>query len=344
MTEEVNEKRGGEGSLEEVIPDIWPNGPKGNHLARWLVFKAAAWVTVTCCCVLYYVVPLTLIFMPLMIYLAPKAGLTVLAFCATSVLWPSSDWPAFRRIFQHLFGVLNVRTNFHDVSPRISRQSRYIYALHPHAIVPVHALTWCAFLDRMDRRLYGVGGMANAIYFVPIICNIFRWLSNISASYKTLKKAITKDKKNVLLLPDGIAGIYYSRPGVHTAVLKKRRGLFRLATETGASILPVYCFGASDMLDQAVFDCDSFVGRVSRKFKVSFTVYWGQFGLPIPFPVSLSYVFGEPVAPPKAAREGEEVDKKAIEDFYDRYVASLRNAFDKYKAAAGYPDAELQVV
>ena len=46
----------------------------------------------------------------------------------------------------------------------------------------------------------------------------------------------------------------------------------------------MYCFGASDMLDQAVFDCDSFVGRVSRKFKVSFTVYWGQFGLPIPFP------------------------------------------------------------
>ena len=127
--------------------------------------------------------------------------------------------------------------------------------------------------------------------------------------------------------------------------MKKRRGLFRLATETGASLIPIYCFGANDMLEQADWDCDSFIGKMSRKFKLSVTIYWGQLGLPIPFPVNLSYVFREPVAPPKVElREGEKIDPKVIEEFYDRYVAALRKAFDHYKAAAGYPDAELVVI
>ncbi len=345
QTTETETKSGKQAYLEPTIPDIWPNGTKGNHLLKWLAFKGLACFTATYCCTIYYVVPLSVLTLPLILWLRPGTGATILAVCAGSVLWPSGDWPAFRRFWQHLFYVFNIRSNFEEVSPRIDRKKRYIFAMHPHAIVPIHALIWCAFLDRQDRDLYGVGGMANIIYYVPLVRNIFMWLNNVSASYNVLKSALLADK-NVYLLPDGIAGIYYSRPGQHAVVLKKRRGLFRLAMETGAEILPIYCFGANDLLNQATFG-DSFIGRLSRKFRMSVTIFWGQLGLTIPFFANMSYVFGEAVPAPKidhASKSGEKFPEEVVEKFYEDYVRSLKEAFDKYKAAAGYPDGELIVV
>ena len=327
--------------LEPTIADIWPKGTKGNHFMKWFVFKLVANCTAITCCCLYYVAPLMVMSLPVLLWLRPRMGLTFLALCLGSLTWPSSNWPAFRRVFQHLFDFFNVRSNFYDVSPRLDRKKRHIWAMHPHAIVPLHALTWCAFLDKQDRELYGVGGMANAIYFMPFVRNIFMWLNNISASYKVLRSSLLANK-NVFLLPDGIAGVFYARRGQHYAVLKKRRGMFRLAIETGASIVPIYCFGANDLLDQAVAD-DSLIGKLSRKFRVSVTIFWGQFGLPIPFPVNMSYVFGDPVPPPELSGSNAKMED-AVEHFYREYVKSLKEAFDKYKDAAGYAKAELKIV
>ena len=335
---------GKEAYLEPCIPDIWPNGTKNNQGMRWAVFKAFASVTATFCCCVYYLAPLSMMGTPVLLWMRPRLGCTVLAVCAASLACPSKNWPAFRRFWQHLFYVFNVRCNFNEVSPRIDRKKRYIFAMHPHAIVPLHALIFCSYLDRQDRNLYGYGGMANIIYYVPIVRNIFMWLNNVSASYNVMKKVLLEKKKNVFLLPDGIKGISYARPRQHVVCIKKRRGLFRLAMEGGAEIIPIYCFGANDQLNQASFG-DSLIGRLSRKFRISLCIFWGQLGVPIPFFADMSYVWGEPVAAPKLKPGADSAaHAAAIEKFYEDYVASLRTAFDTYKAAAGHPEGELKVV
>ncbi len=220
------------------------------------------------------------------------------------------------------------------------------FAQHPHGIVPLHALVWTSLLDSTFPDMYGVGGVANVMHFIPLLSNVFKWLNTISADYNVLKAAL-QNNTHVFLLPDGIAGIYYAQRGQHAVVLKNRRGLFRLAMETEATILPVYCFGANDLFDQAATS-DSVVGRVSRQLRVSLTLFWGQFFMPIPFGTNLTYVFCDPVSPPKLPQGGMDAPgfdaRQAVEQFCQNHVKSLKEGFDRYKALAGYPDSELMIV
>ena len=49
-----------------------------------------------------------------------------------------------------------------------------------------------------------------------------------------------------LTLSSGIAEIFVSTPGEHKIVFKKRKGLIKLAIETGSSLIPCYVFGGTD--------------------------------------------------------------------------------------------------
>ena len=87
----------------------------------------------------------------------------------------------------------------------------------------------------------------------------------------------------------------------------------KLALQTGAAIYPSYVFGATDMLDQlAPLDPPAaeeesakveskggvlgFLGKkleaVSRKMGGGLTVFYGRYGLPIPYKVRMSMVIG----------------------------------------------------
>jgi hypothetical protein len=57
-------------------------------------------------------------------------------------------------------------------------------------------------------------------------------------------------------------------------------------------------------------------------------------------------VIGEPIPPPKwtPSKEGERVPEHLIDELHARFLKDMVELFDKYKAAAGYPDAVLEVV
>lgn len=95
--------------------------------------------------------------------------------------------------------------------------------------------------------------------------------------------------------------------------------------------------------------------KISRSFKGGFTFFWGQYGLPIPFPSKLSMVCGDPIWPvPNTIgsdmANGRLTCKKIpnptneeIEELLGRYITALERLFDQYKDQAGYPHAKLQV-
>lgn len=55
--------------------------------------------------------------------------------------------------------------------------------------------------------------------------------------------AVGRIPRNLFILPGGIAEIFTSTPGKHVVVFNRRRGIVKLALETGAHILPSYVFG-----------------------------------------------------------------------------------------------------
>eukprot|EP00428_Durinskia_dybowskii_P060943 CAMPEP_0170373986 /NCGR_PEP_ID=MMETSP0117_2-20130122/10360_1 /TAXON_ID=400756 /ORGANISM="Durinskia baltica, Strain CSIRO CS-38" /LENGTH=264 /DNA_ID=CAMNT_0010628911 /DNA_START=472 /DNA_END=1266 /DNA_ORIENTATION=- len=262
--------------------------------------------------------------------------------------------------------------------------------MHPHGIVPFHAGLWAAYADQYlsdkvsGRALYGFGAAADAVAYVPGLRNIMGWLSAGSATYKVLKDGITKGisescnaagrkPRHLYILPGGVAEIFTSTPGRHTIVFKKRKGLCRLSIETGAEMVPCYVFGGTDFFHNLATDSGMF-SKLSRFVRAGVTIFWGRWGLPIPYAPKVTCVMGEPIVPPKwtppapssasevtdsnegkggkGGKPGKKKNKEnkvlipdeLVDKLHEEFHHAMIELFDKYKAAAGYPDAVLEVV
>ena len=226
-------------------------------------------------------------------------------------------------------------------------------------MVPIQALLWAAYADQVLRTgkrgtVYGFGGMASVVFRMPLLRTLMGWLTGMPASYALLKRNLTSGSgatfgaarhpgRNCYMLPGGIAEIFTAAPGGHTVVWKARRGLCRLALETGARLIPMYVFGGNDFFHQAATG-DSTIARLSRKFGASVTFFWGWCFLPVPLvpPHGVSIVIGDPLPSRRAA--GEKPTDAEIDALHKAYADELNAAFDAHKAAAGYPDATLKII
>lgn len=331
---------------------------------------ALAWVLIVVFCGLYYVLPCAV----LATALAANAGqtrtaLTTAALLVISMAVPAREWPAARRFCQIFYPIFNVRHNLTDARIRgvvedcVVRGDRYILGMHPHGVVPIQALLWAAYADQYmstpeHGTVYGFGGMASVILYLPGLRTLLGWLTGIPATYKNLKGNLTcsTDKgatfrgshpgRNLYMLPGGVAEIFTAAPGTHTVVWKARRGLCRLALETGARMVPMYIFGGNDFFHHSLTS-DGWLSRTSRMLGLTITFFWGPRWwlpvLPLVPPHGMSIVLSEPMPSRRAAAADGSVTDEEIDTIHAEYEATLRALFDEYKAIAGYPDAQLAV-
>jgi len=219
--------------------------------------------------------------------------------------------------------------------------------------------------------VYGFGAAANVVMYLPFLRNIMAWLSAGSADYRILKdgiahgicqstNAVGRKPRHLYILPGGIAEIFTSTPGKHSIVFKKRRGLVKLSIDTGAKIVPCYVFGGTDFYHNLATH-EGVLSKISRGLKMSLTLFWGQYFTPIPFVPTITLCLGDPVDPPtwrpehvdtsdnkkditSSTNTAKNIPPELIEELHGRLLTSFTNMFNKYKAVAGHPDAESEVV
>jgi 2-acylglycerol O-acyltransferase 2 len=196
------------------------------------------------------------------------------------------------------------------------------------------------------------------------------WLSSTSATKSVLMKNMNAGN-NLYILPGGVSEIFLACPGVHV-IKAPRRGLMKLALQTGAVLVPTYVFGANAFFNQsATYGSSSnkrntkdraagptnLIGkiqrRISRTVRGGFTLFWGQYGLPLPYEVNCSMVLGDPIEPipgtlgqessggKMTCRKIEEPSETQIDELLFRYTDALVRLFEQYKAQAGVPNAQL---
>ena len=141
--------------------------------------------------------------------------------------------------------------------------------------------------------------------------------------------------------------MFTSTPGKNIIVFKKRRGLIKLAIETGAELVPCYVFGGTDFYNNLATD-GGFFASISRWLRAGITIFWGPvpFIPVIPYTPRVTMVIGDPLPVPKvwdAEVKGEPVPRELIDELHARFLKATTELFDQYKAAAGYPDAVLEV-
>lgn len=148
------------------------------------------------------------------------------------------------------------------------------------------------------------------------------------------------------LAPGGIAEMFegYPKPFTHPneEYIIIRRGIFRLAMKYNLPMIPVYCFGSTKLLKRVQFP--EFVQKISLMLRVSLVLFFGQFGLPIPFRQRLLYVLGKPIYPPTHTHSPTANQNELLDDFRSNYCNELMRCFDRHKESYGWDAKTLNIL
>eukprot|EP01038_Epipyxis_sp_PR26KG_P007766 gene7766-10551_t len=345
--------------LYPCVPEYWINVPP--FLRRLL-----GWLTIQIFTLSFASLPSCIIFLfPSLWRNAPLSMAIALSMVLCSMVLPSKEWPWMRKVGQLWYEIFQFSCN---IPPELYEQliedgqtTQYIIAMHPHGIVPFQAILWTAYCEqylsskKTNKFLYGFGAAADIVMYLPFLRNLMGWLSAGPADYKTLKNGLVhgistpvnaagRKPKHLYILPGGIAEIFSSTPSKHAIIFKNRRGLVKLSIETGAKLIPTYVFGGTDFFNNLATSNGLFAS-LSRKLRMGVTIFWGHFGLPIPFSPRVSLCIGDPIDPPVWDKSKQEsIPPEMIEELHQRFLKSMIDLFEKYKVEAGYPDAKLEIM
>lgn len=149
------------------------------------------------------------------------------------------------------------------------------------------------------------------------------------------------------LAPGGIAEMFegYPKPGTHPdeeyAIVNSRKGFIRLAIKHDVPVVPVFCFGATKMLKR--LQLPSFFEQISNMMRVSICIFYGAWGLPIPFRQKLLYVMGDPIYPPLPSSDHSSLQRQ-VDVMHAEFCNALSHLFEKYKRSYGWDRKVLKLV
>ena len=154
--------------------------------------------------------------------------------------------------------------------------------MHPHGPFPVSASLLMPQLARFGAALGNDifcnvrFAAASAVFWLPLVRDMYLWLGCIEASRKVLAQALDNGL-SVAILPGGEQEQLLVCPDESSFedVVVPRDGLFRLAIASGTPILPIFSFG-----ERRTYKASSFLLatrlRWVRKYRVGIPCAWGS--------------------------------------------------------------------
>ena len=117
----------------------------------------------------------------------------------------------------------------------------------------------------------------------------------------------------------------YSSPDEDILILRKRKGLIRLAAAHGSSLVPVFCFNENDVYDQFSVE-HKFVRTMKEQFQK-------VFGISLPFPkniipkaAKITCVYGTPIKVAKNLQPTEQF----ISSYQMQYIETVEELYKEY--------------
>eukprot|EP01032_Pedospumella_encystans_P019864 gene19864-22578_t len=214
----------------------------------------------------------------------------------------------------------------------------YILVAPPHGVFPFgNIITMIAFPSLMGFEFKGLA--ASAALRLPIFRQLLCSIGVIDASRKSATKALNANR-TIGISTGGVAEVFEtnSATGDEVIVLKSRKGLIKLAFRTGASLVPCYLFGNTKLFSLFTGgSLHSFFKRLSRKLGFATIIFWGRFGVPVPYRIPIVGAMAKPIPVPlKENPTPEEIDA-----VHEELMQAMVKLFDTHKEAYGWGDKKL---
>lgn len=252
------------------------------------------------------------------------------------ILEPHWMWRGLWRYFS--FKVVIPDTGISELAT-----SRCILAEFPHGVFPMGQVlgqpVLSSLLSSMQIRhvRYIKGGAASIVFRVPFLRQIYSWCGVIPANKERLFSQI--QRYNVGLIPGGIAEMCISDPTIERVFLKRRKGFIRLAISSGASLVPVYHFGNTQILHHAKFFQSNWCRAVSRYLRFAIFYPVGRFWLPAPRRHPIVMAIGQPIH----VKHVSIPSPQYIDEVHEQFTAALQLLFESNKHLVGWEHKQLEI-
>ena len=238
-----------------------------------------------------------------------------------------------------------------DAGTRFEPGKPYIFGMHPHAI---HGFGMCVFVhDSPSNQFFArfpalrgqmYGAVASVLFYLPVVREFFLWSGFIDAGRKSLERVL-KAGGSVHLLVGGEAESLMSAEGTDKVVAAGggRKGVIRLALASGAQLVPVYAFHATDTYHTSTFLWGARMW-LARNAQICLPVFWGRWFTPCPVNVRITLGIGAPIPLPAGvsvssaeAAAAAAADPAIVDAYHAAYLRGLMDVYSRYKGEAGYP-------
>eukprot|EP00878_Enallax_costatus_P012435 GHUV01012986.1.p1 GENE.GHUV01012986.1~~GHUV01012986.1.p1 ORF type:complete len:306 (+),score=55.98 GHUV01012986.1:153-1070(+) len=224
-------------------------------------------------------------------------------------------------------------------------QGRYVFAAYPHGISAISG--WVCFATEaagFSRLFPGIRPWCMTLasnFKCPGVREYCLMYGLRSCEKRSCINMLKKPGSAIVLYPGGAAEALVAELGMFNLVLKRRKGFVRIALQTGASIVPIFGFGETDLFETYVPAPHSTMAKFQRLSHK----YWGtsqpifkgsgiftDSGL-LPFRSPLTTVVGAPIPVTKLDPKevGEAAFNQAVDELHQKYIIALQKLFDDWK-------------
>ena len=233
----------------------------------------------------------------------------------------------------------NIKESF-PVFGNTEYKGQAIFIFHPHGIFSL-AHTFHVICNTTDWPYKRMKATVHAIMGkIPLIKDFHNNIC-IPSNYETMKDVLLDGKSLSLGLGGRTESRIINRNKI-TAVIKSRRGIFKMALETGVPLIPVISYGENNVyqkMDSSISDCIEYLIGFNipiptlESLKAWFQIYKTPLKEPIKTYIGEPITMSPPVAKPTDAQ---------IEELRSRYIAAIEKLYRETRPE-DY-EAELEVV
>jgi hypothetical protein len=222
----------------------------------------------------------------------------------------------------------NIRESF-PVKGNLDIQKPAIYSFHPHGIFSLtHAFHSATEITHWPYK--NIRTTTHSIITEFPFLKDFMNAKIVSSQYESMKGALEEGKSLSISL-GGTSEQGFIQKNKITAIVKKRRGIFRLSLETGVPIVPVLSYGENEIFSDIYIS--GFLGYLSNLMGINSVV-------PIPSLSSLlnwCSIYKEPlkekiytyIGDPVEVGEARQPSEKEIVELREKYIVALHALYKK---------------
>ncbi|KAG9456615.1 hypothetical protein H6P81_001123 [Aristolochia fimbriata] len=286
---------------------------------------------------------LTLLLVLTALYLFPSPlSFALLSFLTLLSVIPVNDENKLglslsRFICKYACGYFPVNLHVEDIKAFDPNQA-YVFGYEPHSVLATGVIALSNFAGIMPLPKTKIIAHS-VVFYTPFVRHVWTWLGHVSATRKSFISYLEAGCSCVVV-PGGVREITYMQHDSEIAFLEARKGFVRIAMETGHPLVPVFGFGQAHVY-RWWRPSGKLFARVARALNLPPIIFWGIFGLPIPYQHPLHVVVGRPIDVKKnpVPTPGE------VDEVHREFVVAMQELFDKHKGRVGYDhNAQLTIL